>query len=679
MSLLQKLSNFIAIKLQAKNSNYLILAVFAVLILLFYGNTLFNGFVHDDIAIIVQNEYVQSLVHLPRAITGCILESALGDCTDSYYRPIQSLSYLLSYQISSSSWFFHLVNLLYFLSAAFLIFILVQILTKDSLLAFLTSLFFIVHPINNEVVNWIAAVPELSSTIFILLATIFYIRYSEQLRAGDRDVGLYNKNLLLVFLFYFLGMFSKEPVVFLPIIFVSIDLFLFRIPLRAFFHTRELARYAVFSGLFFIFFTTRALVIQGIINAQPYYQFTIGERIYSFFELFPQYLFKLVYPYPLLFFYPFEKNSDLWSLQFLFYLIIFIFFTVIIYVLLKKRMKLHALFLIWILVFLFPVLIFLNSLGENTFSERYLFVPSIGFAFLLSSGMVYLFRHPKKSAKPIALLLIVFIVGVSWFLVYPRNQTWKDNDILFTTALAQNPDAHPLRFDYAVDLGVKRGNFEAAKKEFEEIERRNPNWVYIHKVYSNIADVYKLEGNKEQAIVYYQKSIESSGGQQLSAYNNIGVIYVKDEEYLKALPYFCTAAQINPEFRGIGANLNKTISILQSQKEENPELFYEEIISGESFRKASIEKVRYTNRECSKETCSFFFVSRFDQGDVVLPFLIQGATDSGEIVLLNDPAFDQQTGAVKIDSDAQYAQDVITFIFPTCDGVYYEAETATEP
>jgi len=56
--------------LESKKQTYLALAIFAVLVVLFYGNTLSNGFVSDDVDQIERNGYVHSLSNLPRYSLG---------------------------------------------------------------------------------------------------------------------------------------------------------------------------------------------------------------------------------------------------------------------------------------------------------------------------------------------------------------------------------------------------------------------------------------------------------------------------------------------------------------------------------------------------------------------------------------------------------------------------------
>ncbi len=121
----------------------------AVLILLtvaiFYGTAVSNGFVLDDWPVIVDNPYVQSIRHLPRAITGCIWEAQLGTCqgTTLHYRPWHTLSYLLTWQISPQPWAFHLVNLIYLAVTAYLVYAVIVLITKRVSVAALTTLIFI--------------------------------------------------------------------------------------------------------------------------------------------------------------------------------------------------------------------------------------------------------------------------------------------------------------------------------------------------------------------------------------------------------------------------------------------------------------------------------------------------------------------------------------------------------
>jgi len=302
------------LKLDGLNKTYVALAVFAVFIAIFYGNTLSNGFALDDNLVIVNNPYIQSFSHLPKVLTGCIWESAVGGCEGKtlYYRPIHSLSYLVTWQILSEPWFFHFVHLLYFLLVVFLLFIFVRAITDNTILSFLTALLFLVHPINNEVINWVSTVPDLTFTAFVLLSLFLYVRY-RQMNKMRYFVG--------TLVAYFLAMLSKETAVLtLPILLLSIDLFLFKRPLRGFFVWNEFKYYLSLAIPFLVYFSLRYAVIGGIggltSNVNYLGSFSFFDRVFYWFWLFGQYIKSLVYPYPLVFFHQIPETTDLISVSF---------------------------------------------------------------------------------------------------------------------------------------------------------------------------------------------------------------------------------------------------------------------------------------------------------------------------------------------------------------------------
>jgi len=167
--------------LRKANKVYVVLIVFALFIAVFYGNTLQNGFILDDRLTIEQNPYVHSLQYLPKVITGCVWEGSFGTCEGAeHYRPVLSLSYLLTWQISQNPGMFHLLNLLYYFAVVALVFLLGKTLTNSTTFSFFAAFLFLIHPINNEVVNWISATSELTFAIFTLLTVIYYFRYRKQ-------------------------------------------------------------------------------------------------------------------------------------------------------------------------------------------------------------------------------------------------------------------------------------------------------------------------------------------------------------------------------------------------------------------------------------------------------------------------------------------------------------------
>ncbi|PIZ88773.1 MAG: hypothetical protein COX90_02795 [Candidatus Nealsonbacteria bacterium CG_4_10_14_0_2_um_filter_38_17] len=690
-------------KLKVFGKDKIAAIVFFLLVALFYGNTLWNGFVHDDIGQIVQNEYVHSLKYLPKVITGCTWEYIFQGCRDSnYYRPFHSLSYLLTWQFSHQPWFFHLVHLVYLFVAVYLLFILTKKLTKNFFLAFLTALFFLIHPINSEMVNWVATTPEVLAAVFILSSTIFFIKY--------REKNL-TKDLTWCIVFYFFAMLAKEPAVSLPIIFILLDWKFFNKKLihlskaasiekpvlsevsvddEVFFNKddfdlgirlnfKEIKPYFGFTIFFLAYIGLRFAVLRTLVGLQPLYYgiFSLKERVYAFISLFGQYMLKLFYPYPQNFFYYFEKRSNFLSFEFILSFIGLIILFSSIYFAIRKKAKVLAIFLAWVFLFLWPVLFFVYSAGENIFSERYLFVPSIGFSFLLAYCFYYFWRQ-KKNIRIYFLVFLIFLIGVCWGIVYPRNKIFHDDQSLYNATLILNPKANSIRRNLAVEL-MDGGKLEEAKKELDFIVNLAPDWWEIDKVYNQLGEYYRIKGDFDEAVNFYNKSIKASKEQNYKPYNNLGALYIQKNEHLKALTYLCKASLLDPTAQEVNNNINRIVTLIEAVKTpEGLKALYDDITKGGVFTENSENKISYSQDSCDANGCKFIFISNAPQGELIFPFLILAVDDKSEVMKITNRMFDPQRKMIGLellfdDKDKQ-KERAITFIFPTCDGLYYKVQ-----
>jgi tetratricopeptide (TPR) repeat protein len=648
--------------------DYLAFSVFFILVVVFYGNTLFNGFILDDNAVIRDNPYVHSLKYAPKVVTGCIWEYAIGGCKDKtlHYRPIHTLTYLLAWQFSQQPWFFHLINLLYFFAAIVLVYIFIKALTKNYKIAFLTALFFIIHPINNEVVNWISAVSELTLAVFSLLMLFHYIKYRQN---NDK------KSFILAILFYFLAMLSKEPaIIVLPPVILCLDLLFFK-KIKELLVKEEIKKYLFFGIPAFIYLLMRQLAIGGIAgisHRESYFGgFSLTDRIYYFFWLFFRYLEKLFYPYPLIFLHELKEKPNLFSYRFLFLLSFFFIFCAIFYYLIKKKKNIFAFGMAWLFIFILPMLVFYNIVGENIFAERYLFIPTIGFGLLLSNFLISLWDK-KVKARIFIILFVVGLVFVCFLIIFPRNKIWKDNIVFFRSNLALNPNALPLR-EYLADVLRAKGDIEGAKTEWEEIIKRNPKWKFVSHAYNNLGEYYRAKGDLEKARENYEKAIETGEAiNNYKGYNNLGALMMEQNQYLNALLYFCKALKLDSSAPEPLNNFNRVASMVASVDPENFIFLYMDVMDGQEFKKSEEQKIVFKRKECLYGNCLYFFSPQLPQNEIMLPFLIMAKAFPEEIVTVKNPQLNNKTNEIAISLEEKYKDRLITFYFPTCEGVYYE-------
>ena len=656
--------------LKNTKKEYIAASVFAVLILAFYGNTLFNGYVQDDVGQVESNANLRSVKNLPKVITSCIWEYANKGCKGRtfYYRPLHYLSYFLTYQISPQPWIFHLVNLIYFSIVIFLIFKLVTIITKDFFLSFFSALIFLIHPVNSEVVNWVSAGSELLFTIFVLLGAIYYIAY--------RDKNSI-RNFVLACAFFFLALLSKETAVILPFIFLSIDLIFFEIKIKNLFKWNEIKKYLIFVILFFVYFFARLSVIGG---GSYLGSLTLSERIYTTVVLFAKYLGKLFYPYPLQIIDGFKVDANLGSSVFFVSLSATLIFIVFSIAMARKRRNLLLFSMIWFIVFLAPAIVFLQAAGAGTgmFFERYLFVPSIGFALTLAYLLCHVLKIQdylfKKSVRSAVLWLIVGLtVAGCWYIIFQRNQAWKSNETLYMDTLRRVPHAQNIRYALG-SYYFERGELDKARTEFETVINSGDQWKDITMAYKGLGDYYRTKNDLDNALIYYQKSVDAAvpTPRDYVTFNDLGVAYMDKGVYLKGLIYFCQAVQLLPDNQTTMNNLNGAVSAVESNYKEK-KILYNKIVEDLAL---SIEpKIQYIDKRCSEDLCQYGFSFRSDRPEILPPMLISAAAlPEKEEIAIDNPSYNAEQGIITIEIDKKYSSKNIDFLFPNCQGIYYNSE-----
>jgi hypothetical protein len=184
------------------SSKILIFQILLILVLgfLVYSSSLSGDFIWDDYLLVKYNTHIKTISYLPRLFLEDI--GAGKNEKSCAYRPLQMASYCLDYQFWRLNIFgYHLANVLLHIFTALALFWLVSILFGDRLLAFWTSILFVVNPLHTEAVAYISGRADLLAGVFVLLGFIFYIK---QTKTPNTWV------FWLMIASYFLALFSKE-------------------------------------------------------------------------------------------------------------------------------------------------------------------------------------------------------------------------------------------------------------------------------------------------------------------------------------------------------------------------------------------------------------------------------------------------------------------------------------
>lgn len=507
------MESFISKLLSQKGYIY---AIFLLVILAFYGNTLKNGFVHDDIWQVATNKN--------NIFTTCIAEDILGGCQNKgfYYRPMQYVSYLLTNQFSSSATAFHAANLIYFVIASILSYELFKILKIKKIFAFLAVLIFIANPVNSEVLNWVSATPELLFSIFILATIITWIKYLQSKRP--------------VFLFFSLAFFlcallSKETAVFLfPLTGLYVMLFLKKSQVK--FGLLRLFLFLIPLG--FYLYLRMSVLGRVVYEYEGYYSLNFWSQVATAIYLYPKYLIKLIYPIPLTFQHNIQPQTY-FNLSVLFSLLMVIASFIFIYFLRVKKFNRLIFGFMFIILGILPVLLFINKLGENLFSERYLFLPSVGLSLILADGFEKLIEKLKKKGPVIMnSLLLVFVcyMLVSWWIVVKRNMDWKDNLSSYMAMVKVDPGNKKAHYQLG-QIYKDKGDLEQAKNEYLKALNIDPGYAEASQSLKLVTNIY----NSKNGLSFYYPAgwpvSEDQGAIRLSSpKNDFQVELTKDENLI---------------------------------------------------------------------------------------------------------------------------------------------------
>ncbi|MBI2626717.1 MAG: glycosyltransferase family 39 protein, partial [Parcubacteria group bacterium] len=200
-----KIYNFIF-----KKETWLPILILIVVGFFIYSFNLNNQLFWDDDDWIINNQFVHSISwdnikfwFTQNTLAGVGLKS-------NYYRPFLFLTFAFNYMISGiKPLAYHLTsNAIHIFNSIFIFWLIKQIF-KRNLLAFLVSIFFLVHPLQTEAVSYISGRGDTLVTMFMLLALLVFIK-----NQTIKSLKLYALSLI----FLVLGLLSRETAIIFPVL-----------------------------------------------------------------------------------------------------------------------------------------------------------------------------------------------------------------------------------------------------------------------------------------------------------------------------------------------------------------------------------------------------------------------------------------------------------------------------
>ncbi len=512
----------------------------AILILLsigLYALTLRNDFITDDKIQILQNPFVKNVQNLGRAFTGDVWSFAhegreFARFGSNYYRPLQLLAYTAEYAaFGEHPWAWHLVNILLNAAVVSLLYLLLASLS-DASLAFWTAFWFALHPLHTEPVAWIAALPELQCAFFLLLAMLFYHR--------ARSAPSPLRPLFLSSLFFFAALFSKETALLFPAILLCYE-FLYTPPQFPTFKTLA-PRLAPFFAVVAIYLVARISALGGF---APYPQpdrtaLSFGQLLLAVPAIFARYITKLLFPVGMNYFYSFPLTTSFtaWTAA---GLLLALLLAVAIVFFFRRGQPLFAFAICWFLLTLAPAFS-LNSVGVNFFTERYLYIPSLGICILVAAATLVLFRDfPARSIRLVLGAALAAIFVFYFLQIQRRIPIFHDDFSLFSYTVRQSPNSYVVQGGLAAAY-YDRGDVDPALEHILLALQLNPNYE-IGQI--NASWYLTDKGRYDEAISHLNDAIRILPN-YLPAWINLAKVYTLQHNWQRARETYQHASTLDP-------------------------------------------------------------------------------------------------------------------------------------
>jgi hypothetical protein len=534
------------------------LAVVVALAVCAYANAIRNGFVLDDIPIIVENPVVQSVGNVGTIFTTNYWSRGgtdlLGDPT--LYRPLTVFTYAIDYAAwgPAGAGGFHATNIVLHVATTVLVFIVGLTVLGGSAASFAAAAIFAVHPIHTEAVTGVIGRAEVLATLFFLLA--FYVLRAPTGAAARRSAAEESPwaRAALGGALYLLGVFSKETAVTLPAV-LAVDDWLRRdrLPNTASAKRTYLAaRYGALIFAVAIYFALRQNVIGDAARIWPGFEgVSAGQRILTASRVLMEYL--------VLFLFPRTLQPDYWktdvpiatSLGSPLVLVTIALWASLgaLVVRIRRREPALVLAIMWFFITIAPVSNIFFPIGVAK-AERVLYLPSVGLSFVAGWAFAWAAQRARGPWIPrMALAVIVIALGARTIV---RNPEWHDNYTLATAALKASPSS-PLMSDIAAGELVKTGDTNRALALLQEAVRQSPNMPLIR---THLGLVYYSQGRYDQAIAELEESIRRHPT-EAEAHNNLGVVYGRVGQIDKAAASYREALRLKPNYREPRQNLEQ--------------------------------------------------------------------------------------------------------------------------
>ncbi len=470
-----------------------------------------NGFTEwDDQEFVINNNMIKSLsIENIKSIFSIGGDKGDIPFVKSVYLPLTYLSYAVEYHFFQlNPAVYHTTNLILHILNSLLVFWLVLMLSRNVFIAFFTSIFFAIHPLRVESVVWICERKDVLYSFFFFASIISYVYYIK-----ETSYKYYYISLIM----FSLSLLSKPMGVSLPVLLCLFDYFMGRKV------NKDIITDKILYFLLSVIFVIMTISLQILYNNPDSKHFTFFYNIciasYGIFF----YTGKLLLPVRLACLYPHPSGYVLHPFFIVsLFLLPVLFFLIIFSIRYTKKVIFGSLFffITWLPVSqLIPV-------PPGIAADRYTYIPSIGFFYIIAEGFYWLYNKYNKVVPVIILSLLILTLS---FLTWNRCHVWSDSITLWSDTLNKYPDNFIPYFNRGCAY-YSEEEYGRAIADFSKAIEMNPLY---EKSYYNRANAYGRSGEYNKAISDYTEALKLNPDYK-EAYYYRGITYYKIGEYDKS-------------------------------------------------------------------------------------------------------------------------------------------------
>ena len=478
-----------------------------------------HEFLLDDEFLIVKNTFLRSWEHLPAIFATSSTGGALG--TDSFYRPVQGVLYLLVFQlVGLSTVGFHTLNLLLHFITACLAWILGRRLGFEARWCWVAVLLWILHPIHTEAITFMSATADSSHTLFILLGLICLLPDFSAWRTVGACVC------------FLLALLSKEAAIVFPGLAV-VCLWFTLAPAE-----RWRWRSYLCTWPFWVIAVGYAIARKTFLNFDGTFDFYKTSNIYTEHILYrvftclatlPSYLGLLLWPAHL----SMERDFPVFVSPSLPVLLGIAILLAIIVLCWRTHGRLRAT-LIWTFLWFFVahsidtgILLPINSL----FLEHWMYLPSIGLFIGGAEALHLTIGERRWSSRWLVPLAAAAALALAVRTIR-QNETWRDPITFYTHILDYYPRAARDHNNIAMAY-AERGQIDEALKHYQtaiELSDTYPQTQY------NLARLLAQTGKIPEAVEHLERCLQLNRN-FFQAYQLLAQIYAAQGDMQKRDDY----------------------------------------------------------------------------------------------------------------------------------------------